>query len=91
VLLINYHKIRHEHNGKKYSNRKVDSISSYHSRYEHNGKKYSHLAKKGDGYYRVNGQKKWITYGMAADFMSVACRTGDKGKSKSGAGSGGMN
>lgn len=33
---------------------------------------------KGD-YYLVNGQKKWITWAVHADFLTVAVRTGGKG------------
>lgn len=31
-----------------------------------------------DDHYVVNGQKKWITGGMHADFFTVVCRTGDE-------------
>ena len=27
----------------------------------------------------MNGEKKWITNGMTADYFTVACRTGDAG------------
>jgi len=30
-------------------------------------------------FYIVNGEKKWITNGVFADFFTVACRTGDGG------------
>lgn len=33
---------------------------------------------KGD-HYVLNGEKKWITNGVFADYFTVACRTGDKG------------
>merc|ERR1719247_2975360 len=34
--------------------------------------------KQGD-HYLLNGEKKWITNGVFADYFTVACRTGDKG------------
>merc|ERR1719160_802512 len=34
--------------------------------------------KQGD-HYILNGEKKWITNGVFADYFTVACRTGDKG------------
>lgn len=34
--------------------------------------------RKGD-HYILNGEKKWITNGIFADYFTVACRTGDKG------------
>merc|ERR1719171_1198116 len=34
--------------------------------------------KEGD-HYILNGEKKWITNGVFADYFTVACRTGDKG------------
>merc|ERR1719401_354259 len=30
-------------------------------------------------YYRISGQKKWITCGMYADYFTLACRTGGPG------------
>jgi len=36
-------------------------------------------AKKQGDHYVVNGQKKWITNGIFADFFTAAVRTGDKG------------
>ncbi|KAK4053684.1 hypothetical protein OIV83_001340 [Microbotryomycetes sp. JL201] len=36
------------------------------------------IAKRTETGYVVNGEKKWITNGMTADFMTTAVRTGDK-------------
>lgn len=32
-----------------------------------------------DDYYVLNGEKKWITNGVYADYFTVACRTGESG------------
>lgn len=36
-------------------------------------------AKLDGDHYVLNGEKKWITNGIFADFFTVACRTGEKG------------
>ncbi|CAO3672557.1 unnamed protein product [Umbelopsis ramanniana] len=36
-------------------------------------------AKDMGDYYLVNGEKKWITQGLEADYFTVACRTGGNG------------
>ncbi|WP_205585745.1 acyl-CoA dehydrogenase family protein, partial [Pseudomonas aeruginosa] len=38
----------------------------------------------GDGYFIVDGNKKWITNGIYADYFTVAVRTGDKNSSHKG-------
>lgn len=37
------------------------------------------VAKREGDYYIVNGNKKWITCGVFADYFTVAVRTGEKG------------
>jgi len=36
-------------------------------------------AKRDGDFYIVNGEKKWITWAIHADYFTVACRTGDEG------------
>ena len=38
----------------------------------------------GDGYFIVDGNKKWITNGIYADYFTVAVRTGDKNSAHKG-------
>jgi len=43
------------------------------------GLRTSAVKEEGGDHYIVNGEKKWITNGIFADYFTVAVRTGDKG------------